>query len=83
MTRNPNLDGNRGAKARTAALEARRKRAIAWAANLAPIIAAIRANGVTSLYGIAQALNRRGVPTATGRGEWAIPQVRRMLERLK
>jgi hypothetical protein len=75
MTRNPNL-------ARMAALKARRKRAIAWAANLAPIIAEMRANGVTSLYGIAQALNRRGIPTATGRGKWEIPQVRRVLERL-
>jgi hypothetical protein len=32
MTRNPNLDGYRGATARAAALEARRKRANAWAA---------------------------------------------------
>jgi len=77
MTRNPNLD-----KARAAAVEARRKRGIAWTANLAPIIAEIQASGITSWYGIAQALNRRGVPTATGRGKWEIPQVRRLLERL-
>src|SRR5271168_2037137 len=35
---------------------------------LAPIVAALWAAGVTSWYGIAKALNARGVPTATGRG---------------
>jgi hypothetical protein len=83
MTRNPNLNGDRGAKVRAAGVEARRKQAEARAADLAPMIAAIRAAGVTSLYGIARALNERGIPTATGRGRWAIPQVRRVLARLK
>jgi hypothetical protein len=32
-----------------------------------------------SWYGIAMALDRRGIPTATGRGIW----VQRMMERLK
>jgi hypothetical protein len=74
MTRNPNL---------AAALEARRKQAEARAADLAPVIAERRAAGVTSLKGIARALNARGVPTARGKGRWAIPQVRRMLARLR
>jgi hypothetical protein len=39
----------------------------------------LRATGVTSLYGIARALNERGIPTATGRGK---PQVRHVLERI-
>jgi hypothetical protein len=39
--------------------------------------------GITSWYGIAMALNKRGVPTATGRGIWEPAQVRRMMERLK
>jgi hypothetical protein len=82
MTRNPNLDGERGVKVRKAALEARRRQAEARAADLAPIIADIRRGGVTSLKGIARALNARGVPTATGKGRWEIPQVRRMLARL-
>ena len=68
MTRNPNLDGERGVKVRKAALEARRRQAEARAADLAPIIADIRRGGVTSLKGIARALNARGVPTATGKG---------------
>jgi hypothetical protein len=83
MTRNPNLDGDRGAKVREAALRVRRKRAEARAADLAPIIADIRRDGITSLKGIAKALNARGIPTATGKGRWEIPQVRRMLARLR
>jgi hypothetical protein len=64
MTRNPNLDGDRGAKVRKAALEARRKQADARAA-LEPVIAEPHAAGVTSLKGIERALNARGVPTAS------------------
>jgi len=68
VTRKPNLDGDHGAKARMAAAEARRMRADARAATLAPIIAELRAAGVTSLYGIAMALNARGVPQRPGKG---------------
>jgi hypothetical protein len=46
MTRNPNLDGDRGAKVRAAGIDARRKQAEARAGDIAPIIAAIRAAGV-------------------------------------
>jgi hypothetical protein len=58
-------------------------RADARASQLAPIVAEIRASGVTSWYGIAMALNRRGVPTATGRGIWEPGQVRRVMARIK
>jgi hypothetical protein len=58
-------------------------RADARASQLAPIVADIRRGGVTSWYGIAMALNERGVPTATGHGIWEPGQVRRMMERLK
>ena len=37
---------------------------------MAPIIAKIKARGVTTLHGIARALNARGVRTATGKGKW-------------
>jgi hypothetical protein len=57
-------------------------RANARAAELAPIIAELRATGATSLRAIAAALNRRGIPTATGRGEWSGKQVGRVLARL-
>jgi hypothetical protein len=42
----------------------------------------VQAAGVTSLRGIAKALNERGVPTATGKGKWEAMQVGRVLERL-
>jgi hypothetical protein len=58
-------------------------RADARASQLAPIVAEIRRGGITSWYGIAMALNKRGVPTATGRGIWEPAQVRRVMERLK
>jgi hypothetical protein len=75
--------GNLTATARMVGRDARRARAIARATEVAPIVAEIQAAGVTSLHGIARALNTRGVPTATGRGTWEAPQVRRVLARLK
>ena len=57
-------------------------RADARASQLAPIVADIRASGITSWYGIAMELNRRGVLTATGRGIWEPGQVRRVMERV-
>jgi hypothetical protein len=55
-------------------------RADARALLLAPIVADIRASGITSWYGIAVEL-KRGVPTATGRGKWEPGRVRRVMER--
>jgi len=60
----------------------RTARADARAADLAPIIAELRAAGATTLQAIAAELNRRGIPTATGRGEWRGKQVARVPERL-
>ena len=50
------------------------------AADLAPIIQAIKAEGITGVTGIAAALNARGVPAARG-GQWRAIQVRRVLTR--
>ena len=58
-------------------------RADARAFQLAPIVAELRRSGITSWYGIAAELNRRGVPTVTGRGIWEPGQVRRVMERIK
>jgi hypothetical protein len=55
----------------------------ARAAQLAPIVAELRRDGVTSWYGIAMELNKRGVPTVTGRGIWDPGHLRRVMERLK
>jgi hypothetical protein len=41
-------------------------RADARASQLAPIVAELRRGRITSWYGIAMALNKRGIPTASG-----------------
>jgi DNA invertase Pin-like site-specific DNA recombinase len=51
-----------------------------FAENVAPVIREIRAIGVASLRGIADALNKRGVRTARG-GLWAATQVSAVLAR--
>ncbi|MCF8042051.1 MAG: recombinase family protein [Desulfarculaceae bacterium] len=55
--------------------------AMRFAANVMPIIADIRKRaGITSLSGIAAALNAQGVPTARG-GRWAAQTVKNVLAR--
>jgi hypothetical protein len=71
-----------GHRAPNIADKARTARAVAKAAGLAPVIAELRASGVTSLKGIADELNRLGVPTPAGSGRWHAPQVARVLRRL-
>ena len=63
---------------RQRATEARRAKAAARAEDLAPVIEAIRAQGITSAAGIAKALNERKIPTARG-GKWQSVQVQRLL----
>jgi hypothetical protein len=65
-----------------ASLETRQARADARATNLAPLIAALQAAGVTKLQGIAAALNERGVPTPSGHRHWRPMQVAQLLKRL-
>jgi DNA invertase Pin-like site-specific DNA recombinase len=52
------------------------------ASELAPIIAELRASGVTSLGGIAKSLSERGIPTARGGAVWAEVQVSRVLSKI-
>ena len=54
----------------------------ARAADLAPIIAELRAAGVVTLQAIADGLNERGIPAARG-GQWRITQVVRLLETIE
>jgi hypothetical protein len=49
---------------------------------LAPIIAEIRASGITTPYAIAAALTQRGIPTARGHKFWLTAQVHSILTRL-
>ena len=77
------LGGDRGniravsAKGRLNALEARRRAARQRAEDLEPIISELRAHGITTLGGMAAALNARGVPAARG-GKWTAIQVQRL-----
>jgi hypothetical protein len=67
---------------RRAGIEVRQARANERAADLAPVIAELRAAGITSLKGIAKALNERRVPTPLGNSHWHPMQVSRVLKRL-
>jgi hypothetical protein len=70
-----------GHRAQSSADKARMARANAHVADLAPVIAELQASGVTSLKGIAAALDARHVPTP-GSGHWHAAQVARLLKRL-
>lgn len=67
------------AKAREAAAKVRTANADAFAANVLPVIRDIQATGA-SMRKTAEALNRRGIPTARG-GIWAATQVSDILKR--
>jgi DNA invertase Pin-like site-specific DNA recombinase len=82
------LGGDRGSltkkvrdKGRAIGIEVRRQRARKRAADLLPIIEAIREEGAISLQDIADGLNKRSIPTAQG-GAWQPTQVMRVLERV-
>jgi hypothetical protein len=42
----------------------------------------LQAGGASTLRAIAAALNEKGIPTATGEGEWSAVQVSRVISRL-
>jgi DNA invertase Pin-like site-specific DNA recombinase len=73
----PRVQLNDGARARGGNVVAERTQN--RAANMADTIKVIQAAGVTTLQGIADELNRRGVPTAARQGEWQPVQVQRVL----
>lgn len=77
------LGGNRGAivddAARKAAIKALRTRTEARAADLAPMVAQLRAEGVTSATGLAKALTARSIPTSRGASIWTTTQASRLL----
>jgi len=60
-----------------ASAQVRAKAAAKRAADVQPIIEAIKAEGVTSLNGIAASLNERGIPAARG-GQWSAMQIKRL-----
>ena len=79
---NPNgITTEAAAKGREEGRAARTAKAAARATDLAPVIAKIREQGVTSLSGIAGVLNSMSIKTARG-GEWSAVQVQRVLQRV-
>jgi DNA invertase Pin-like site-specific DNA recombinase len=83
--RGKKLGGNRGAllsdDARASGREVQAARANERAADLRPVLRELQRHGVTSLRGIANALNERSIPTARGQGGWSAVQVARVLQR--
>lgn len=71
----------RAAKGNGAAIETVKANAAERAADLAPVIADIRAGGATSLPAIARELNGRGIVTPRG-GKWHPSSVSNLLSRL-
>jgi DNA invertase Pin-like site-specific DNA recombinase len=59
---------------------ANRAAADAFAANVLPVVRQIEASGITTLRGIAEALNARGIRTARG-GDWHQSTVRNLVTR--
>jgi DNA invertase Pin-like site-specific DNA recombinase len=84
--RGTKLGGDRGvvpsARTRAKGAAAIQKRANSRAMDIAPTVKALQAAGATSLRAIAAGLNKAGIPTARGDGEWSAVQVARVLERL-
>lgn len=72
----------RAGKGTGAALVAVKAGADRHAAKLASTVAEVRAEGITSLMGIAKALNGRGVETPRG-GHWHTSSVRNLLARIE
>ena len=62
--------------------EAVTSNADAFAQTLAPVIEGLRSAGVTSLRGVAEAMNERGIQTRRG-GAWQVSNVRNLLLRLR
>jgi DNA invertase Pin-like site-specific DNA recombinase len=73
-----NLTNDARAKGREAARKALEGRIAARAADLAPVVAEIKAGGRTSLRAIAAELDARGIRAPRG-GKWTAPAVMRLL----
>lgn len=71
---NPRIDELNGPR-----IEARQ----AYARELAPLVAQLKAGGHRTLDAIRDELNRRGVATTTGRGSWHKPAVHQLLKRIE
>lgn len=77
------IEGRRGEQAQASrrGADSGRFRADAFAANVVPIVESIRTSGISTLAGIADALNARGIKTARG-GRWHPMTVRNVMQRM-
>jgi len=78
--RGTKLGGPKRLEASALGAASNRSNAERFAANTVPIIREIQASGVTTLHGVAKALNARGVPTARG-APWSAVAVSNVLKR--
>ncbi len=84
--RGTKLGGDRGKlhlvrdAGRAAGIAVRQAKALRRSTDLAPIIADLQAEGVTTLAALAEALTARGIPTARGAAVWTPMQVSRVLK---
>ncbi len=62
--------------------EAQIEEADRFAANITPVIEAVRTSGISSLASIADALNNRGIRSARG-GKWHVSAVQNLLARAR
>ena len=69
-------------EARAAGRKVGIQRADARAIALAPVIADIKASGITTPYAVAAELVRRGIPTARGHRYWGRAPAHNLLKRL-
>ena len=74
------LTGSLASKGRSASAVVRQARSQNRAGDLAPILTALQAGGVTTLTALAEALTARGIPTARGMSTWSAMQVSRVLK---
>jgi DNA invertase Pin-like site-specific DNA recombinase len=74
------LGGPKRFEASTLGAAANKANANRFSANIIPIIREIQASGVTTLRGVARALNARGVPSARG-APWSEVAVSNILKR--
>lgn len=76
----PNLDAHARAMGTRASAQVRLRLAQARAQDLRPILDELRGGGLTSLRGLAVALNERGIEAPRG-GDWSATAVSRLLAR--
>lgn len=77
----PNLTPERSTLGAEVSARTRSERARRRAQDLAPVLAALRGEGVSRPSEIARRFNEQGIPTARG-GQWSVVQVQRLLTRV-